>query len=248
MGKQYKHIPTGKIIGFAGCGGESMQRVLSNSMTMRDLIKGEDWEEIGERLWEITGFKRGEKISTRENMIYEDWIDSQLDETGKIYSVKRLSDDVEFKIGDKYILRYNKGAVVSPIKNFVNCSDDIIIYTEHGDMIYFDCWTNISINEKVLTTEDGVDVYEGNKIFALSSVDTPVYTISVPNKKEYLNPLNKYFSTEESAKEYSIMNTPLLTLQEIKERCWPHLYALNYETLKVLANQKYENEKQPHKG
>lgn len=69
---------------------------------------------------------------------------------------------------------------------------------------------------KLLTTEDGVDIYEGDEYFSIDPergswlirrrIDPEVYR----NK-----PSRKYFSTRHKAREWVILNKPCLSINEI---------------------------------
>jgi hypothetical protein len=114
--RKYKHIPTGKVVTFGGGYGASMQALVTNAestLTMGDLVKGEDWEEVTEKEWKILSFKKkdcGTLITRKDNDLFSIEDSSGISpedpyiirsQDFSIYSVRRESDGTVFTLGDK---------------------------------------------------------------------------------------------------------------------------------------------------
>lgn len=228
-------------------------------------------EKVKPKEWEITAFIRKQKSSHQQPLIkkesdgnwYECWGNfpnctyngyKYEDLTGcllksitavEIYSVKRLSDSIEFKLGNlarvdavsgcsgqDYITKFkigNESYLYNGLPyievefqeggwNYLNNLKHTTgkaypkISTEELDKI-------LSKKEKLFTTEDGVDIYEGDKTYGIH-LDTlePVFDNNLPWKSKSC-PLayHKHFSTKQAAEEYILMNKPLLTVKECNE-------------------------------
>lgn len=141
----------------------------------------------------------------------------------KIHSVKRLSDDEIFTIGD----RINN-------ENYSHSLDEIILYNNEILLQHnFATWKtshNLKDVQKykqlLFTTEDGVDIFEDDSIYWVN-----INTFEKVNCNKYNDDLGeisiksllskKYeckavgFSTKEKAEEYILMNKPCLSLNDI---------------------------------
>ena len=70
------------------------------------------------------------------------------------------------------------------------------------------------VKEKLFTTNDGVDIYEGDKCTAVRNyeiIDLNFTVNKLHGKDEYC----KYFSTEQAASEYVFLNRPLLSFNDV---------------------------------
>lgn len=135
-----------------------------------------------------------------------------------ISKIRRLSDNEEFSIGDK--------VKISKLKH-IDGSFTI-------DKFYFDFNNNkllcngsntgngnVSITkiekvkkEKIFTTEDGIDIFEGDECFAVSNNFDLLFTAFVPKDYQKQN-IIKTFSTKEKAEEYIMLNKKQFSLQDI---------------------------------
>lgn len=132
-----------------------------------------------------------------------------------IHSVKRLSDGKIFTISDNLtegiikqftLSNYNDGIYADTEKKHESgCSGYIGLPLEK--------WRKIK--NPLFTTEDGVDIYEGDKYWFvnLDVFQTQNITafINIKLKEEC-----KRFSTKEKAEEYIIMNKPCLSINDIR--------------------------------
>ena len=138
-------------------------------------------------------------------------------ETGEMYihSVKRLSDGEVFTIGDyvKQVEPYCDGHRWQ-IKEF--SLKDTRCFTIGVNIT---CIKKVEDKNPILTTEDGVDIFEGHskliwKVFIqpTSFEKWTPYFSSVPNI-----PIDgeKYFSIEEAAMKYILENKPCLSVNDV---------------------------------
>jgi hypothetical protein len=127
-----------------------------------------------------------------------------------IHSVKRLSDNVEFTIGDKIC----KGIITSfSIRNqhIIDCE------VNHNKMIHFSINKILHIKKPLFTTEDGVDIFEGDDYFELLNLEK-IFKVKL-EKNKILTSKNsrKVFSTKEAAEEYIFSNKPCLSLNDVAQ-------------------------------
>jgi hypothetical protein len=158
----------------------------------------EFWEEIVERDWKI--------------------LDTNISDNLKqsISSVKRLSDGEIFTIGDEltegtilrfYLSDYNDGIYLDTKK-----ISDNNIHSYYG--LPLDKW--VKYKQPLFTTEDGVDIYEYDAIWVVSSNFNTIYTTAFSNK--YGNSKTAYkivFSNKKAAEEYILWNKPCLSLNDV---------------------------------
>ena len=145
-----------------------------------------------------------------------------------------------FTIGDKT----NNGT----ISKFEIDSNGVRVFFEEKPKNYHVSLNSIKHSkQKLFTTEDGVDIFEGDKIYWVN-----INTFEKVNCNKYNDDLGeisiksllskKYeckaiaFSTKEKAKEYILLNKPCLSLQEIKETTT--IKGLSLKKLEKLVQQK----------
>lgn len=131
----------------------------------------------------------------------------------EIYSVRRLSDNEVFSLGDKI----NENGYIETIHDFKIIGDTIEVNVE----LPFDISFSLLKKAKLLfTTHDGKDIYEGdrawlvNKHWTLDFYDFVDMGQREVDLRHYPN-LYVYFSTEEAAKEYILSNKPILSLNDL---------------------------------
>jgi len=142
---------------------------------------------------------------------YIEILDSDLkDKT--IFKIKRLSDGEIFTIGDNVdgLGIHDKNLKLMYMKIKEDNSD--IMFFNNG--VYFQ---NLSKAEKskqpLFTTEDGVDIFEGDEVTWLSTDCLSIAGTRKADKNMYIT--FKYFSTKEKAEEYILMNKPCLSLNDV---------------------------------
>ena len=122
-----------------------------------------------------------------------------------IYSVKRLSDGEIFTIGDKT----NFGLISKIVIN----NNSLSFYFEQKS-----CGYNLQTLIKwkpLFTTEDGVDIFEDDKVYFVNKIGDVFHTNHLKIKKYQSHLL--YFSTKEKAEEYILLNKPCLSYGEVQE-------------------------------
>ena len=125
-----------------------------------------------------------------------------------IYSVKRISDNKIFTIGDSY-----EDLIIE--KMFMSVDGNILT-------------TYIpKAKQPLFTTEDGVDIFEGSEYYPVN----PLYvycgkhiarlakTIDRTNHWETTRNYLKFFSTKEDAEEYIVNNIPIISLNDFHKIC-----------------------------
>lgn len=122
-----------------------------------------------------------------------------------IFSVKRLSDNCVFTIGDKF--NANAGHELT-IKRFEIDGIEMKVWSkEHGYWLL--CFINPIPKLKVLfTTEDGVEIFEHDHYYSLNK---DFIRSGRSNGLGWYNPQSgeKYFSTEDKRTEYILLNKPI---------------------------------------
>lgn len=182
----------------------------------------EYYQEVIEKDYEVLSF-----ITIESELIkYKDLdIDDDLncDKYLKIYSVKRNDGEI-FTIGDKVFTEYSNYTI-----NKINIVNDKCMITAlyntnnpNGSRLHYNLNNLKKAKQPLFTTEDGVDIFEGDWYFRAATEGIVFDTISkykASSKNAY--PDNKYpdyhvnFSTKEAAEEYIIMNKPCLSINDI---------------------------------
>lgn len=204
----------------------------------------EFWEEIIEKDYEILSY-----IHNGSKHIWKK--DSQLKDTfcledGKspftrledilkypkiylIHSVKRNDGEI-FTIGDN--VKSPTCSVPNSIISIQIINDKIRIYPRNS---FYHLKDIVKLKQKLFTTEDGVDIFEGDISFGVNS-SFKLSEVKHINKL-YVYSGVKEFSTKEAAEEYMLMNKPCLSINDLK--AWGDLAIPG---LKKLAKEKI-NEK-----
>lgn len=156
----------------------------------------------------------------------------------KIHSVKRLSDGEIFTIGDKT----NFGL----ISNIIINNNNLSFYFE-GKSCGYELQILIKL-KRLFTTEDGVDIFEGDFVFQVKKDNYCLQYMSLGNNNishqfdatKINNHLNLIFSTKEKAEEYILMNKPCLSYNEVLNAA--KIRNKNtFDTLKDLIKSKINN-------
>ena len=191
--KKYKHKQSGDI----AVKDASMYRLLSqgkNSYVPDFIIENtNDWEEIIEKDYEILCYYNQNQIK----------------------SVKRLSDNKIFTIGDKVVNVASEK--ITKIKQFctepkIKTLGGLCAFYEDGSFDYL--YDVIKFNPILFKTEDGVDIYEGDKYSYINYLDSPFYDV-VAHSTHSIKVGMKAFSTREKAEEYILWNKPCLSLKDV---------------------------------
>jgi hypothetical protein len=151
----------------------------------------------------------------------------------KIYSVKRLSDNLIIKIGD--VVGHRLGDACLRVSHFEVRNNDIypIDEIESTNRLSFSCKNWNKINVVLFITQDGVEVL--NSDLYVCSVGKSTFEISeclagLIQKGHHDHYL--YFSCRAKAEEYILMNKPLFSISEIASDIINHsAYKTNYMEL-----------------
>jgi len=200
------------------------------------------WEKVIEKDYEILSFicnqnfnnlKYGEIIYLQKNKQYRGGKDNSIKSHNgvegvlkciqwSIHSVKRLSDGEIFTIGDNvqyFVLNEWDKSSISKIIKFTIDKDyqdnKIVIFTDRNEIP----WAYLSETVRktltpLFTTEDGVDIFEGDKYSYVNYLLRGFYNIT-SHSNHALKDSMKFFSTKEKAEEYILMNKPCLSINEI---------------------------------
>lgn len=162
--------------------------------------EGNDWEEIIEKQYEILLYHKQDQIK----------------------SIRRLSDNEVFSIGDTVqSIRSNWQGNDCKIEIIRAKEDGTIDFTinQNGDKgTYRNCLNNFrKVKTPLFLTEDGIEIFEGD-YYCHTTLDFQILGSKAGNlsgnllgKKGYY-----YFSTEDKAQEWIILNKPMLSIKDIQ--------------------------------
>jgi hypothetical protein len=129
-----------------------------------------------------------------------------------IHSVKRLSDSEIFTVGDKVNSRsFENQTIIS----FMMFQDGFSI--ELSDVeCDLDCLKKLK--QPLFTTEDGVDIFEGDKFYCVSTpykweIIKRIGGDGLAIKEEWIR--KRCFLSKEKAEEYILMNKPCLSINDV---------------------------------
>ena len=224
----------------------------------------EFWQEIVEKDYEILSFINPENLIYKKGnnnrfdanyQMYRPDENDCLKEPGfKIHSIKRLSDGEIFTIGDK--INNTTFGGNGTIKSIRNIENNFIVFRidfdkEWDDADDSECFLiNLQkIKQPLFTTENGVDIFEGDNIYWVN-----INTFEKVNCNKYNDDLGeisiksllskKYeckavgFSTKEKAEEYIIMNKPCLSINDVLKLSIDTEYSYTFQRLKELVKSK----------
>lgn len=173
----------------------------------------EYFEEIIEKEYEILQIQ-----STVNDKIRS--YDGELEKDYRIYSVRRLSDNEIFTIGDNIEIDFSHGVQIIPIDSI-----RISIYNDNIGLcgsLKNKSFSNYPLKyakkskQKLFTTEDGIDIYENDKYYSISSDYNLIIIALIANGHDDNDYRGKRFSTKEAAEKYIIENKPCLSINDIK--------------------------------
>ena len=197
-----------------------------------------DWEKVIHKDYEILSFRANTGLlrSKDSNGIFQANGDAKRENTTEqyllneggwdIYSVKRLSDGEVFSIGDKINFRglygNNSEHKYDIIRGFDLKQDANLGILYHNGLVGLNKIEKY--REVILTTFDGVELFDQD-IYYFIWLNKPAHGQEI-NKvyKKIVRPLEEdaswsseavFFSTEESAEEYILMNKPTLSLNDL---------------------------------
>lgn len=158
-----------------------------------------------------------------------------IDQGLKIKSVKRLSDGEVFTVGDSIVIHSGYKVTKKIIEFYITKANTSKLRAKTSDDGgYVELASFEKAKQKLFTTEDRVDIFEGDMMYwanrtCIEHIFSGKATKDMHTTDIYLN-----FSTKEKAEEYIIMNKPCLSINDVK-----YMYPLTeYAKLKQLVKQK----------
>lgn len=237
--KKYRHIPTNRDFETKLLGHNCVEGVQWGDweIPMWVLENGSDWQEVKEKDYEILKSYMCPSQGISNGRPFE-----------VVTEVKRLSDNKVFKIGDKVTSDFEKDGVQG-ISSFVSKPNEgvcvkLIKPNVQGFVSYRKLKHIEHIKEPLFTTEDGKDIYLGDKYYVPQvRGEHKEWTGKAlefeTENVDYGNDV-KRFSTKEAAEEYILMNKPCLSINELEAlnvNCAGSI-SLNRHELKQLVKSK----------
>lgn len=219
----------------------------------------EFWEEIVEKDYEILSFKQDSKCSDLWTKFSHGWCRNSNGEAVtypytddeilnnhltngikyNIHSVKRLSDGEIFTVGDNVNYSYNNEKNQTITKKYI--IEKIYFIEKERVSFYVGEGLSLGLNsikkviQPLFTTEDGVDIYEGDKLSTVLLDTMELYTVNgLAGSNTTPSENFKYFSTKKAAEEYVLMNKPCLSINDLKNHNIFNARSLNKNTDKYL--------------
>ena len=206
----------------------------------------EFWQLIKEKDYEILSFvclihgtpsaqifiKKNNDLYTWLNVTYtfNDLINNK---SYAIHSIKRLSDEEKFIIGDK-VKTFN---LITSIKSFRILQNNELAIDFDNNISTTNANNLYKAKQPLFTTEDGVDIYEGDTSYGVRKTDFQIIPVTHHNSMYvYKNFLE--FSTKEKAEEYVLMNKPCLSINNVIDVLKKPGYSGLVELLKELVKTK----------
>lgn len=171
-----------------------------------------------------------------------------------IFAVRRLSDGVEFKVGDEVewdlnqlpgnrgeerfkIESFNINDILKPDRMFINNKNICIEYLSHAPL---------PLKKVLFTTEDGVDIFNGEDnvfvVFTDFSFDYEMIAEEV-SPSQIAN--GKIFFTKKAAETWILVNKPVISINDMKVISWfmpmgdaKDVYGYTFRNLEQLAKSK----------
>lgn len=165
---------------------------------------------IEDQIWSLN--KNG-KYSCETNLEYS--IQTMIKDGDKIHSVRRLSDNEVFKVGDDI----QQGEITGIFIGKYGLDIDVCKNDKYYDRYTLWQLKKIEKRKPLFTTEDGVDKYSGEECVLVK-----VKTLEISgwyNLPKNLDKLAwdfnsyKHFHSRDAAQEYVLMNKPLLSVNDV---------------------------------
>ena len=170
----------------------------------------------------------------------------------KIHTVNRLRDNQIFSIGDIIYLDLFGQTEIQEL--YLKENDDRIWFKSNTLDCPLEHWSLISNDTPLITTEDGVKIFnincdyklyyvveDNNKLKAYECFENEYWENEncEPYENVVINKL-KWFSSKEKADEYILFNQKILSLKDVKNYI---IHSTQLDELKSLINKRMNNEK-----
>lgn len=212
--------------------------------TLASLIKSKevsdkplDYEimSFAEPTWhDIEHYKRQENDYFKNDLSEALFIDDELINSHPIFSVRRLSDNEVFSLGDKIV---DFGLPISKIELFPSAGG-ILLKCGEDSSCSIDCAEKIK--EPIVWSKDynGNHIYEGGQYWYIKDwlIRKCTYACGMPDKLMFIS--------EDNAKEYILDNQRLFSVKDILSISYDttfNVLRIHVEALKTLAQQKIDN-------
>jgi len=140
-------------------------------------------------------------------------IEWALDNEFAIYSVKRLSDNEVFTVGDKVWPYLTIKGFYLPIKGEARYEEGCTLAAYFGEPNANYCIHDLKKRPILFRTEDGVNIYEGDEYWAISDDYKTLWTNHA--RKTYSLAKIRAFSKKEKAEEWVLQNKPILSFNDL---------------------------------
>lgn len=207
----------------------------------------EFWELMKKKEWEIVYYKTTHNIGflihgMLVNKKNYDKVNKTIEfsKYTEIESVKRLSDNTIFSIGDKVINpKLKSNATFTIIKFELDCDCEHMLALGGGGAIGIHKIEKYK--EPILTTEDGVNLFQGDEFW---HVDT-YFCGGKGVLNNTFKPLKgyKHFSTKKAAKDWIEMNKPQFSKNDLARKGIGFIYVDGQEIWKIDLGKLYNDTK-----
>lgn len=167
------------------------------------------------RDWEILAFRAtsrytnpGEIVKVEEALNKDHWTEKYLDSMNygyhEIYTVRRLSDDSTWTLGDEIIDAFDEKVIIRRFES----TDKMNVWTDRGRCKL----ANISkVNDRVYTTADGIQVTKDQKLYSFLSSG------EIQTHPTWEDASDKYTSEEAAKAAYIswLYSQPVLTIYDV---------------------------------
>lgn len=210
--RKFKHIPTGDIYTQPS---DTDKRVFLNDIAIPlKIVTGKDWEEIAKPIYTILFFEKCGGLYPNDGK--ENYL---LRGDFSIHAIRRENDGTIFTIGCKYTHYCSPQKIVTLKKFYI--AGEFIFLNSTSESRFESRIDNVSLVEKVLTTEDEVDKYIGDIVVCVNVSNTPRlanrnYPVDITTMEDgdY-----KYFHSFNKAEEFVLLNTKCLSVNDILTYC-----------------------------
>lgn len=203
---QYSLIIEGEFVG------EVSKEEVENHPEFWEKVK-EDYEILALK---YTGDKENVAKILKDTCNIKSYLKGYARDSWKIYKVRRLSDGKVFTIGDKVKVQ---GGNPQTIEKFEIADDSLRFRFEDGRgalLKYFRDPNDIKhYKEPLFTTEDDVDIYEGDEYWYVTENNNINHNPKA-HKRSGLG-VNKHFSTKEKAEAYVRRHKPRFSTEDINK-------------------------------
>ncbi len=213
-----------RTYGYSPCNGKYTNWYINN-----DIIENnpEFWEKVVEKDYEILVFisKKGDIVTKKEDgrflaygvigyYLESFYLSSR---NYNIYSVKRLSDNTIWSIGDRY-------QVVDPIKEVRTISTFYIsenkLYITPREYGYSELKEIQKVKQPIYKTEDKVDIFEGDTVYWVNTYNHTYLYCAAFNSGAIValkttDSVYKVFSSKELADKWLLMNKSCLSINDV---------------------------------